>query len=101
MKNFALSLLLILAAGAGRTAAQTPTLRVAGAAVRIQQVQAQPMVAANALLPFAARIQRDGWQARVLLFGDTLTFYSGSHFLRQGNQVKQLSAPVAIHDTTV
>jgi N-acetylmuramoyl-L-alanine amidase len=79
VNRIAIALLLITAA-AGRSSAQAPTLRIENTAAAIHQVQGQAVISAAALAPFDARVQMDGWQARLSLFNDTLVFLPTRHF---------------------
>jgi N-acetylmuramoyl-L-alanine amidase len=85
--------LLLVSAAAGRSSAQSRTLRIENTAAAVQQVQGQAVLSAAALAPFDAHLQIDGWQARLSIFNDTLVFFANSAFFRKGSRTYQLSGP--------
>ncbi len=93
--------LLIATAAAGRASAQTRSVRLESTTAPIQQVQGQSMVSATALTALNARIQNDGWQPRVLLFNDTITFFANSPFFRRAGRTYQLSTSTVRVGTTL
>jgi N-acetylmuramoyl-L-alanine amidase len=90
--NRLVTALLIAAAAVGPASAQSRSLRVENTSTPVQLMQGQSMVSTNALGAFA-RVQLEGWRASVLLFNDTLTFYSHSPFFRSAGKTWQLSSP--------
>jgi N-acetylmuramoyl-L-alanine amidase len=68
-------------------------MRVNGNTVAIERVQGYRLVSANALASLGASVQFDGWRARLLIYGDTLEFFSHSPFFRGGRRTHQLVSP--------
>jgi N-acetylmuramoyl-L-alanine amidase len=87
-------LLLFLALGCVATpaAAQT-TLRVDGSAIEVERVQGYRLAPASALASLGARVQLDGWRARLFLYDDTIEFASHSPFFRVRGRTYQLVSP--------
>ena len=69
------------------------TLRVAGANAPIERVQGHRVISSAALTPLGGQLLLDGWFARLALFGDTITFFSHSPFLRTRSGTEQLVSP--------
>jgi N-acetylmuramoyl-L-alanine amidase len=94
------SSLLLLAAATAPLTAQS-TLRVDGANVPIERVQGYRLISAAALTSLGAQLQYEGWRAQLRLFGDTITFYSHSPFLRIRGHTDQLVSPTILSGSTL
>jgi N-acetylmuramoyl-L-alanine amidase len=51
------------------------------------------MISAATLSPLGGQMLLDGWFGRLMIFGDTITFFSHSPFLRTRTGTEQLAAP--------
>jgi N-acetylmuramoyl-L-alanine amidase len=92
--------LLLCAALAAPLSAQT-SLRIDGSSVPVERVQGQLLISAAALAPLGGQWRADGWQAQLRIFGDTITFFSHSPFLRLRGQTDQLVQPVILSGTAL
>lgn len=78
--------------------AQSRTLRVIDTSTAVETVQGGPSVSLAVISALGGRLQVEQSRARVVLFGDTILFFSHSPFFTVNGSARQLAAAAASRD---